>query len=94
MAPKREPIDIDQALLDPPAVFESPSALLADDRLSREQKTEILHRWRYDASELAVAEEEGMDGGEPSILREIALALETLNGYDVENTPPTKQGGA
>lgn len=45
--------------------------------------------------EIAVAEEEGMlaDGDSP-LLGQVLEALEKLTGgFDVEHTPPTKQGG-
>jgi hypothetical protein len=86
--------DYDKALLDPGAVFSGPEEVLEDTVLSKAQKIEVLRRWEYDASELAVAEEEGMQDGEPSLLRRILLALDALTGgVDVSHTPPTKQGG-
>ena len=58
------------------------------------QKIEILCRWAYDASELAVAEEEGMTGGETSLLARVLEVLNALTGgYDAEHSPPTKQEG-
>jgi len=87
-------LDLERARLDPASIFASPAALVEDERLTREQKVEILRRWQYDASELAVAEEEGMGGGESSILPDIFKALDAVTGgYDVEHTPPTKHGG-
>jgi hypothetical protein len=53
-----------------------------------------LCRWAYDATELAVAEEEGMGGGEPSDLSTVLKALVTVTGgFDVEHTGPTKHAG-
>jgi hypothetical protein len=90
----RQPLDLTRARLDPASVFCTPAALLADPRLSREQKIELMRRWEYDASELSVAEEEGMDDGEPSRLDEVSQALHSLtDGFDVEHSPPTKHGG-
>ena len=87
-------IDLGQAMLDPGSVFASPEALRDQRGLTREQKIEILRRWAYDASELAVAEEEGMIGGEPSVLARVLSVLNELTGgYDVEHSPPTKQEG-
>lgn len=87
-------IDIERARLDPGSVFSSPEALRDFRGLTQEQKIELLRRWAYDASELAVAEEEGMSGGEPSHLSRILAALHALTGgYDVEHSPPTKQKG-
>jgi hypothetical protein len=87
-------IDLDRARLDPGSVFSSPEALRDFRGLTQEQKIELLRRWAYDASELAVAEEEGMTGGEPSQLSGILAVLHALTGgYDVEHSPPTKQKG-
>lgn len=88
------PVDYQKALLDPGSVFGGPEDVAADDSLSRDQKIEILRRWEYDASELSVAEEEGMPDGEASLLLRVTETLRTITGgYDVEHTPPTKQGG-
>ncbi|MCF8466498.1 MAG: hypothetical protein K9G33_03785 [Sneathiella sp.] len=88
------PIDIDKAKLDPSSVFESPEEVAEHTDLSKETKIEILRRWEYDASELEVAEEEGMVGGEPSLLMRVLSTLETLSGgFSTQHSPPTKQGG-
>lgn len=87
-------VDLEKAFLDPGSMFATPEQLHDYPGLTREQKIEILRRWAYDASELAVAEEEGMVGGEPSHLARIVSALHALtDGYDVEHSPPTKQEG-
>jgi hypothetical protein len=89
-----EEIDFEKARLDPGSVFTSPEALCDHPGLKREQKIEILRRWAYDASELAVAEEEGMVGGEPTLVGRVLSALNSLtDGFDVEHSPPTKQEG-
>jgi hypothetical protein len=87
-------IDYNRALLDPASVFQTPEEVLEHEGLSRDQKIEILRRWKYDASEVAVAEEEGMIGEAPLMLRRVALALERLTGgRDGRHASPTKQGG-
>ena len=87
-------IDYQKALLDPASVFSTPEELLDRADLTRDQKIEILRRWEYDASEVAVAEEEGMVDGRPLMLRRVLLALDKLTGgIDVEHSPPTKQDG-
>ena len=87
-------VDLEKARLDPAAVFTTPEELRDHRALSREQKIEILRRWAYDASELAVAEEEGMGDGEPIMLSRVLRVLDALTGgYDVEHGPPTKQDG-
>ncbi|HEY7609742.1 MAG TPA: hypothetical protein VIF14_10970 [Alphaproteobacteria bacterium] len=89
------PINLDKALLNPDSVFASPEEVRDHAELSAEQKIEILCRWEYDASEIAVASEEGMPGAENGdLLRRILLALEQLtHGLDVEHVAPTKQHG-
>lgn len=78
----------------PASVFGDPEAVLAHDELTKEQKVEILRRWRYDAVELGVAVEEGMPGEDDGVLRRVMLALGALTGpVDVEHIGPTKQHG-
>lgn len=89
-----EEIDYAKALLDPAAAFESPAHVVSQDGLTTAQKVEILRRWEYDATEIAVAEEEGMLGEAPLLVRRILLALDELGAnVDVEHTAPTKQKG-
>jgi hypothetical protein len=73
------PIDIERALIDPDAAFDSPWNVLEHAGLSTEQKTQILRRWEEDAAQVAVAVEEGMPGTESDLLRQILLALGQLN---------------
>lgn len=87
-------IDLEKALLDPASVFDTPEEVLKHDDLSKAQKIDILRRWEYDASEIAVAEEEGMQGETPLMLRRVILALEELTGGNWEKyNSPTKQDG-
>ncbi len=86
-------IDLKRASLDPSAVFASPEAVVEHPGLTCEQKTDILKRWKYDACELEVAEEENMGGGEPSMLEGVLRALAALGAEsDLEHASPTKQG--
>ena len=86
-------IDLERARLDPSAVFASPEAVVEHPGLTWEQKTDILKRWKYDACELEVAEEENMGGGEPSMLEGVLKALAGLGAErDLEHASPTKQG--
>jgi hypothetical protein len=90
----KDEIDLEKARLDPGSVFADPEALRDYGGLTREQKIELLRRWACDASELAVAEEEGMTGGEPSRRSGILAMLHAMTGgYDVEHSPPTKRKG-
>ena len=96
MAHSRKPttVNLEQALLDPGSVFDTPEALLLDGSLSRQQKTEILRRWAYDASESSVAVEEGMPDDGSDLLRRVLLGLNQLTGgVDVEKGGPTKHHG-
>ena len=75
-----ERIDLRKAMLDPALVFRGPEDLLERDELTREQKIEILRRWKFDALQLQVAEEENMGSEQPSdILDRVLQALNALN---------------
>ena len=95
MADSGNRIDLRKAMLDPTLVFRSPEDVLQPDELTSEQRIEILRRWKFDALELQVAEEENMGSEPPSdILDRVLQALRALNvGPDLEHSPPTKHGG-
>ncbi|MGJ8606009.1 MAG: hypothetical protein ACSHXH_17970 [Marivita sp.] len=83
-----------KAILDPPSVYRTPSAVLSDRTLTSTQKAEILRRWEYEACEVDVAEEEGMPRRDGTSLQQILQALQELVGeMNTDETPPTKQGG-
>lgn len=87
-------IEYEKAIQDPASVFDKPSDVLHDASLTREQKIEILRRWEYNASEEAVALEEGMPGDETGILRQILIALgEVVGPVNLDLTAPIKQHG-
>ncbi len=88
-------IDLRKAMLDPALVFRGPEDVLKREELSREQKIEILRRWKFDALQLQVAEEENMASEQPSdILDRVLQALNALNADpNLENSPPTKPSG-
>jgi len=80
---------------DPTLRFGTPEAVLADSNLTIARKIEILRQWEYDQREIGVAVEEGMPGPEPQWLGRIEQALIALTGgLDLEQGPPTKQGGS
>lgn len=82
---------LDKVLFDPASMFCRPQDVADDPNLALEQKIKILCQWAYDASELAVAEEEGMNGGNPNDVHAVMLALhQAINGIDAEHTSPTK----
>ena len=70
--------ELERALLDPTAVFDTPEQVLQRADLSRGQKAAILQRWAYDARALEVAEEEGMRDGEPDRLDQVLRTLGKL----------------
>lgn len=70
--------DFDAALANPAAVFPNPEAVLTRNDYSHAQKLQLLRRWQEDAEELSVAEEEGMAGGEPSLIERVSAALARL----------------
>jgi CBS domain-containing protein len=87
--------DYRAAIDDPKGVFGEPEKVLADPRLDREGKRAILARWEQDARELAVAEEEGMAGGERDMLAKVQRALRAVvGGSSVGAGPGTKHGSA
>ncbi len=85
-------IDIKKAMLNPVSVFKEPKEVVADDSLTNEQKIEILNRWKYDAHELEVAEEEaGMSVRRPEMFDLVVSALRSLDApSNTEHSPPTK----
>ena len=83
--PKVGGIDLDQALSCPTCVFRRPEDVVQHPTLTRAQKIEILRRWVDDATELAVAENEGMGGGEAVGIDVVMAALDRAKaGQDVE----------
>jgi len=72
--------DFDQALSNPSSAYRYPKDLLVDDALTDEQKMQVLERWKFDAHELLVAEEENMAGDGPSMLSRVNRAIGILKG--------------
>ena len=79
-------------MLDPTMVFKEPKDVVASNELTRDQKIEILRRWKYDAQQLEVAEDEaGMAVRRPEMFDRVVQALHMLDlERDTEHTPPTK----
>ena len=82
-------------LRDPAARFHRPRDVLDAPGLTHEQRLAILRQWERDARALAVAEEEGMAGGEESLLSRVRRAIAALGGDNEEEPagPATKHGG-
>ena len=92
MANRPKAIDLEMALLDPERAFETPQEVLDHPGLSRETRREILKRWKYEEVELAVAEDEGMAGGDELKLPLVVEALDTLSReFEKKRTPNRKK---
>ncbi len=88
------PRELEQAMISPGSVFESPEQVLDARGLSIDQKIEILLRWENAALHEDVAVEEGMPDGDSDLVRRILVALGTLNApVDMEHTGPSKLHG-
>ncbi|HXR91773.1 MAG TPA: hypothetical protein VN750_15990 [Steroidobacteraceae bacterium] len=87
------PVDLKRAMIDPASLFRSPDEVIGNEKLSRENKIEILYSWAYDTAELAVAEEEGMGGGESADMSAVLRALDRITRIEPHSSAPTKQGG-
>jgi hypothetical protein len=70
--------DVDHARRDPWRVFRTPKEVVNNASLSGTDKREILDNWEEDAKHLAVAEGEGMSGGEPNRLAEVSDAKQQV----------------
>jgi hypothetical protein len=70
--------DYDQALLTPQKIFELPMEVVETESLTTQQKLKVLKRWEADATDLEVASNENMMGGESSRLGEVRKAIHDL----------------
>jgi hypothetical protein len=78
MSNEEKSVDVEAIMADPTATFAQPRDVLTDPRFSREIKLKILQRWEHDARSLAVAEGEGMSGGEESMHGRVLHAIRSL----------------
>lgn len=72
-------MNIEDALKNPAAFFDSPENVIDDQRLTVEQKKAVLERWKQDARLLETAAAENMAGGEPNLLHRVSEALLKLD---------------
>jgi hypothetical protein len=79
-----------EAKANPTRYYRRPGEVVRDRRLNREEKLAILEAWELEARELAVAAEENMSGGEPSLLQDVVEARLELG----DATDPADQAGA
>ncbi len=63
--------------------YSTPRAVLADERLSREQKHDVLHRWALDAYHAEVAVSQGTGRPKPMPLDDVIDALLELDEQSV-----------
>jgi hypothetical protein len=84
-----------EAKANPTRYYRRPSDVVRDRRLKRDEKLAILEAWELEARELAVAAEENMGGGEPSLLQDVVQARidlgDTSDPKD-DDGAPTKHG--
>jgi hypothetical protein len=88
-----DPVPFEKAIADPESVYDAPEEVVADERLSLEQRLEILKRWAHDADRLAVAESEGMGGGEPAMQNRVLEALHHVEELATGRRSPTPRPG-
>lgn len=84
---------LEDLLIDPGASYLSPQDVIDDPRLQPEQRIAILCSWAYDTTELAVADEDGMSGGSPTISKEFSMrstrcCRNTAPGKDPQRSTP------
>ncbi len=58
--------------------YDAPSEIINDDSLTRAQKINLLKTWAADATALARASAEGLNGGEQGQLKSVNKALHAL----------------
>ncbi len=86
-------LDFNEALLDPAGTFAAPMEVVERRDLTRSQKLQLLEQWEREARALAVAEEEGMTGGEESMLSRVRRAIAALGGDEPEPPGPSTKHG-
>ncbi len=72
---------VSEMRMKPAAVFDTPSAVVDDGRLSRRQKREILEAWALDCREQSTADDEGMPArstASGTLLKSVEDALAAL----------------
>ena len=85
---RKRAFNLEAALLDPALAFDQPQDVVTARDLPRDVKLRLLQQWERDARALAVAEEEGMTGGEESMLARVLRAQLDLG---VEESPAPAQ---
>lgn len=72
--------------------FTGPDDVVQDTLLSEEAKKRVLLAWEDQARRLSLATEEGMGGGEPSLVAEVAEAMAEMGVESGRPSTPAKIG--
>jgi hypothetical protein len=83
--------DVEHVRRDPWKVFRTPKEVVNHGALSSEDKKQILETWEQDAKQLAIAESEGMSGGEPNRLSEVSDAKQQVAEREGDRFPSNAQ---
>ena len=78
-------------VLDPFGHFDSPMAVVAEPKLTKSEKLEVLRSMDQEARELEVAAEENMGGGETHPLAEVRKAIHHL-APELSDAPDAASG--
>ncbi len=84
--------DLAAVLRDPGRHFALPQDIVDAAALDHATKLKLLEEWERDARGLAVAEDEGLDGGEASMLGRIRHARRALAAGEPAPSGATKHG--
>jgi hypothetical protein len=92
MATRNRKVDLQRMLRDPASVFRSPRDVLTCPDLTPDERRSVLEQWERDARGLSVAEEEGMEGGEESLLSQVRRAMAELGEESSASGSGAKHG--
>lgn len=90
--PKPATLRAEKIIENPASFFDHPMDLVKSGQLTQAQKKQALEKWELDSRLLSIATEEGMSGGEPARLDEVAEAKIALNIEPERPAGPTKLG--
>jgi len=85
-------LDLETAQRDPSRHFAQPQDIVDAAGLDLATKLKLLAEWERDARSLAVAEDEGLSGGEAPMLARIRHARRALAGEEPAAKGATKHG--
>lgn len=90
--PNQARIHAEKIVANPSSFFDHPMELVKSRQLTRDEKKAALENWELDSRLMSVASEEGMGGGEPALLDEVAEAKTALHMETQRPAGPTKLG--